>query len=141
MKTTGTENSGSLKVILIETNDFIRDLLRKRFDMEGFDLRLSTKDPGKLLEYVDQESVDLVVFGNMPTGVLKLNIISALEYRSPKTSMLNMLYQTKIQYLSEVEFEAELHNCLQEIKNLIETDIKGFRYTVVIKPQEVSTAV
>lgn len=78
------------KILLVEDEDFIRELYVRQLTKEGFEVK-STADGQTGLNMLKQESFDLLLLDIMLPGINGLQLLREFKTQNPNSSMVTIL--------------------------------------------------
>lgn len=78
------------KILLVEDEDFIRELYVRQLTKEGFEVK-STVDGTTGLNMLKQESFDLLLLDIMLPGMNGLQLLREFKTQNPNSSMITIL--------------------------------------------------
>ena len=83
-------NPNSKKILLVEDEDFIRDLYVRQLSKEGFQVK-SAPDGQSGLNALKAEQFDLLLFDIMLPGMNGLQLLREFKTNNPKSPMITIL--------------------------------------------------
>lgn len=78
------------KILLVEDEDFIRELYVRQLTKEGFEVK-SAADGQTGLEMLKQENFDLLLLDIMLPGINGLQLLREFKSQNPNSSMITIL--------------------------------------------------
>ncbi len=131
--------SKKLKVLVLDNNRQNRLGLLDMLETElGFDVKLATDDPKKILSYAYASDCDAVIFGDMTGDISKSELIREFKYKIPAVSIINLsgTGQKRRFYFENKSSIKELQKNLLDINEFIGSGIRGFESTIRLKEKK-----
>lgn len=83
-------NPNAKKILLVEDEDFIRDLYVRQLTKEGFQVK-STPDGQSGLDFLKTEQFDLLLLDIMLPGMNGLQLLREFKTQNPQSQMITIL--------------------------------------------------